>query len=97
MVKFRNIYHLGVGYTFQGKWKTWGEWTPCSKTCGKGTKKRSRSCASKPIQNGGFPCKGPKTEWKMCNPSLCIGNTKLNSLKYSFLYVVLLLFYNELI
>ena len=83
------MYHLGVGYTFQGKWKTWGEWTPCSKTCGKGTKKRSRSCASKPIQNGGFPCKGPKTEWKMCNPSLCIGNTKLNSLKYSFLYVVI--------
>ena len=65
---------LDVGYQLQGRWNDWSDWTQCTKTCGKGTKKRTRSCGSKPKENGGFPCEGPRTQWNVCNTNVCIGN-----------------------
>ena len=44
-------------------WK-WSAWSSCTKSCGGGTKERSRLC-------GGQPCSGEKPQIKTCNNIRC--------------------------
>ena len=54
------------------KWGDYGDWSPCSTTCGEGTKIRSRS-ESIVASNGGKKCDGNSTEVSLCNEGLCPG------------------------
>ncbi|XP_078334076.1 ectin-like [Crassostrea virginica] len=47
----------------------WGDWTPCSVTCGSGSRVRSRACI--PPQNGGQDCHGLTYEMSKCSTSPC--------------------------
>ena len=49
-------------------WNTWGSWSSCSKTCGSGTKTRTRTRF-----HGGSDCPGSPSKSKSCNTDTCPG------------------------
>ena len=51
-------------------WGAYGKWSPCSTTCGKGEKIRSRSKLTR-ASNGGRDCIGDATEKTICNIQAC--------------------------
>ena len=48
------------------QWGAWGSYGSCSKTCGTGTRQRSRS-ESPSASNGGYDCSGSSTSSEDCN------------------------------
>ncbi|KAL9971012.1 hypothetical protein ACROYT_G023488 [Oculina patagonica] len=54
-----------------GGWSAWGNWSTCSKSCGKGLQHRSRFCNSPPAANGGQMCLGPANQTLSCNQGDC--------------------------
>ena len=56
-----------------GGYSNWTEFTNCTKTCGNGTKTRSRSCSNPLPQYGGRNCSklGPDIETVECNTHHC--------------------------
>ncbi|KAI6231644.1 hypothetical protein M3Y95_00403700 [Aphelenchoides besseyi] len=53
-----------------GGWTDWSEWSSCSKSCGRGRRKRRRECTNpKPIR-GRF-CEGAMVDSETCNPTPC--------------------------
>nr|XP_034335985.1 hemicentin-1 isoform X4 [Crassostrea gigas] len=51
----------------------WGDWSPCSVTCGNGTRVRSRACI--PPKYGGLNCTEPLFEMNNCSQVPCPGVT----------------------
>ncbi|KAJ8016608.1 hypothetical protein DPEC_G00009000 [Dallia pectoralis] len=49
----------------QGQWSEWAQWEPCSVTCEKGVKKRTRTCTQPPPKCGGS-CDGPSEMMAAC-------------------------------
>ena len=47
------------------KWGPYSEWSPCSKTCGKGEQFRTRKI-ERQAENGGKPCSGSNEEKRPC-------------------------------
>ncbi|KAK3602536.1 hypothetical protein CHS0354_003788, partial [Potamilus streckersoni] len=54
-----------------GGWTTWGAWTNCSASCGKGIHHRIRTCTSPSPDNGGKYCDGDPTEYTECQTESC--------------------------
>ncbi|CAD7082367.1 unnamed protein product [Hermetia illucens] len=55
-------------------WSDWSTWTPCSKSCGKGKKSRTRKCIApngKYEKSDGRFCAGKATEIENCNDFEC--------------------------
>lgn len=52
-----------------GKWSKWSDWEECSKTCGGGTRSRSRNCEGPFF--GGKDCNGEPTETENCGETPC--------------------------
>ena len=50
-------------------WTNWGEWTPCTKTCGGGKRLRSRDCVA--LRDGEYSCTGSTDEAEECNEQEC--------------------------
>ncbi|XP_052103565.1 uncharacterized protein LOC127737073 [Mytilus californianus] len=55
----------------QGGWGDWTPWEKCSKTCGSGTKSRSRDCSDPLPQHGGNFCDGFPKEYTGCEEEKC--------------------------
>ncbi|XP_067377843.1 hemicentin-1 isoform X1 [Channa argus] len=58
-----------------GGYSNWGEWGPCSSTCGRGFQERVRLCNNPEPANGGRSCSGPRIESRKCHTGLCPGET----------------------
>ena len=65
---------LSIFLTVNGKFGEWGEFGPCSVSCGDGTKTRERSCDNPLPKYGGANCQGESKETKPCNDKPCPGN-----------------------
>lgn len=52
-----------------GEWNGWSEWSPCSTTCGNGTRERTRDC-TEPL-HGGKHCEGESKETELCSLGHC--------------------------
>uniref|UniRef100_A0A3B3VLR1 Hemicentin 2 n=1 Tax=Poecilia latipinna TaxID=48699 RepID=A0A3B3VLR1_9TELE len=52
-------------------YSSWGEWSPCSSTCGQGFQERNRLCNNPAPANGGRACGGPSTDSRKCQTGLC--------------------------
>ncbi|KAM4810618.1 cartilage intermediate layer protein 2 [Rhinophrynus dorsalis] len=59
-------YHVRFQCPLEGKWSSWGKWTPCTRTCGGGRRIRRRICTSKKI-----PCVGQPFQVQKCGRSPC--------------------------
>jgi hypothetical protein len=56
-----------------GNWGMWGAWRTCSRTCGSGTRTRSRSCCNPTPAHGGSNCPGNKYDTTQCSKPKCRG------------------------
>ena len=54
-------------------WSTWGSWSSCTKTCGRGRSDRYRTCSE------GSTCPGDQSEAKWCNSNTCPGQSEMMS------------------
>ncbi|XP_058973764.2 transmembrane protease serine 6 isoform X1 [Pocillopora verrucosa] len=54
-----------------GNWGAWRPWSTCTKTCGGGVKRRTRTCSNPAPKNGGRACTGSSAESQACNTSPC--------------------------
>nr|CAB3262388.1 uncharacterized protein LOC100179634 [Phallusia mammillata] len=65
-----------------GKWNTWNSWTSCSKTCGEGSRTRTRSCST----GRNSDCGITSIETLLCNKFACLGELNLLSVCFKFTY-----------
>ncbi|XP_053396768.1 ADAMTS-like protein 1 isoform X6 [Mercenaria mercenaria] len=56
-----------------GGYTDWSAWTACTKTCGGGSRGRSRTCTNPTPQNDGLPCNGSSSQTEDCNTNTCPG------------------------
>ena len=56
-----------------GIWSQWSSWSNCSKSCGTGSRMRSRSCTNPSPSHGGSNCSGSRNETEACNTQNCPG------------------------
>lgn len=72
-----------------GNWGAWRPWSTCTKTCGGGVKRRTRTCSNPAPKNGGRACTGSSAESQACNTSPCKGKRlQLLSSFFFFVFVV---------
>ena len=62
--------NTGVFCPITGGWSYWTPFTPCSKTCGVGVKRRTRTCTEPMPQYGGPDCVGTPFEEKICDTKI---------------------------
>ena len=80
------VYIFGYHLKYQiqianGNWNNWSPYSACSKTCGGGVQKRTRTCVG---AKGGGSCPGEKTQLKDCNTGVCPSPSKLHSQNANF-------------
>lgn len=56
-----------------GNWGPWFGWSPCSKSCDGGTRRRERRCNYPPPTHGGKVCPGRAERVQTCNEDECPG------------------------
>ena len=56
-----------------GSWGEWLRWSPCSMTCGGGSRSRRRYCDDPVPENDGSPCDGEYEKTQVCNNWPCPG------------------------
>lgn len=59
--------------SINGGWSNWSAWSSCSKTCGTGVKKTTRSCNNPIPQYGGRLCVGNSFKESVCTTNRCQG------------------------
>lgn len=73
----RYIANMSFACTVNGNYTQWTMWTACDKSCGNGTRTRSRSCNNPAPANGGKTCLdqalGDDTEDEECFLVHCPG------------------------
>ena len=63
--------HISIPISVNGNWNNWSEWSSCSKTCGGGTKTRTRTCTKPAPAHDGAYCGGESTDEQNCNTQSC--------------------------
>ncbi|XP_052788091.1 hemicentin-1-like [Mya arenaria] len=54
-----------------GNWGGWGYWSPCTLSCGSGTRTRIRLCNNPAPQHDGLFCSGEESQLDYCNSEPC--------------------------
>ena len=58
-----------------GGFSEWGEWSPCTLSCGSGTKETARTCTNPEPEHGGDNCTGEFSQTVDCNTQSCPGRS----------------------
>lgn len=69
-VDFKNYVYRIIN-PVNGSFSAWSSWSQCSKTCGGGRQKRTRSCSAPPPSTCGRNCVGDIEEFIDCNIQSC--------------------------
>ena len=69
--KFSILAHFIIAVN--GRWGLWSPYSSCTKTCGIGSKKRTRECTNPPPLAGGENCVGETEQIIQCNTNSCSG------------------------
>lgn len=64
-----------IHFPVDGNFSAWSSWGQCSKTCGGGRQKRTRSCSAPPPSTCGGNCVGDIEEFIDCNTQSCPGKS----------------------
>ena len=67
-----------------GHWSPWGAFGYCSKSCGGGEQRRSRTCTNPAPSGGGNTCLGPSYQSISCNTKTCPGEPCISSIYLSY-------------
>ncbi len=59
-----------------GGWAEWSSWGSCTMTCGRGQRRRFRTCSNPPPKHNGRPCIGSNQDTEKCNHQECAGRGK---------------------
>ena len=54
-----------------GVWTPWSPWVSCSRSCGGGTRSRTRSCINRSQFSASAVCRGPRSRTQRCNINVC--------------------------
>ncbi|XP_022801546.1 uncharacterized protein LOC111339216 [Stylophora pistillata] len=54
-----------------GRWSAWQSWSSCSRSCGRGSQLRTRTCSNPPPRNGGNYCRGSNSQRRSCSSNRC--------------------------
>ena len=65
---------IPIIFLVDGQWSDYGAVSACSKTCGDGTKTKTRTCTNPAPQNGGKDCVGDATHTENCKVKDCPSN-----------------------
>ena len=68
------VAHLPCLILVDGQWGNWRVYETCSKSCGSGTKVRTRLCDNPSPLNGGVSCTGPGRDETTCKANPCPGS-----------------------
>ena len=71
-----------------GHWSPWGQYSQCTKTCGRGSQYRNRACDNPAPSSGGKHCLGPSQQSNECNTQGCPGKHILTFWFIPFLNVL---------
>lgn len=74
-------------FTENGAWGSWGSYGTCSKTCGTGTKTRTRTCDNPAPIGNGAACPGSSSDDADCNTQPCPSN------EYDIFFKLLIFFW----
>ena len=64
-----------------GGWSEWSSWSHCTSKCGRGVKKRHRTCTNPEPINGGDACQGSALQKSECSVS-CPGEFSNHGIIY---------------
>jgi len=83
------VFVCHVMCTVSGDWSVWSSWSECSSRCGRGFRRRTRTClygvAVDPADGAALPCHGDTSQRSVCTGS-CRGPTRGSDVKFfSFL------------
>lgn len=70
-----------------GGWSDFSAWSDCSKNCGGGSQKRTRTCTNPKPAHGGKNCVGNAEETRKCNDKLCSGPQTTNGQYCAFPFI----------
>ena len=102
-----NFFFLSATYLFpyllllitfvivDGHWSPWGAFGDCSKSCGGGKQRRSRTCTNPAPSGGGNTCLGPSYQSIACNTKTCPGEPYISSIYLSYCYISSVLYWNK--
>jgi len=77
-----NLCRLCENYPdFVKQWESWGQWSVCTVTCGKGVQERTRECESPKF----WLCEGRSSDRRLCSETPCPSKSKSKeSVKVAF-------------
>lgn len=69
--KEEDMKNILLAAPIDGHWGRWSSWSACSKTCGDGTKHRTRKCNDPMPANSGKSCSGDDKQQEACIVRRC--------------------------
>ena len=70
------VFMLYFCVTVDGGWTQWSSWSSCSRSCGVGSRIRTRTCTNPAPKGGGAGCVGAASNTESCNTIACPGEIK---------------------